>query len=106
MPLAPSASTAQPSPLTSAHPARVRPLLEPSARLLVSRFSYGVTPALAKQVRREGRRPRLVRVAARAGPGPRPATWSASTSGGRASAYSGLAGLGAPHVAASSRAGC
>lgn len=34
--------------------ARVRPLLGTSARLLVSRFSYGVTPALARQVTSRG----------------------------------------------------
>ena len=36
-----------------------------SARLLVSRFSYGVTPGAGAAGRREGWRPRLVRVAAR-----------------------------------------
>ena len=37
-------------------PARHRgaPLLEPAGRLLVGRFSYGVTPALARQVRQRG----------------------------------------------------
>ncbi len=52
MPVAPSkpgAAVAEPP-----APGRVRPLLGTSARLLVSRFSYGVTPALARQVVAKG----------------------------------------------------
>ena len=43
------------------------PLLSTQARHLVGRFSYGVTPALAKQVPGPWRRPELVPVAAHAG---------------------------------------
>ena len=48
MPLAPRAVT------EVLAPARVRPLLGTSARLLVSRFSYGVTPTLSRQVTAKG----------------------------------------------------
>ncbi|MGZ5399336.1 MAG: DUF1800 domain-containing protein, partial [Nocardioides sp.] len=54
MPLAPR-NPATPHAVVASHtPARVRPLLGTSARLLVSRFSYGVTPALARQVTGKG----------------------------------------------------
>lgn len=50
MPPAPPKHGASDRVVETATPARVRPLLGTSARLLVSRFSYGVTPALARQV--------------------------------------------------------
>ncbi len=53
MPLAPEHRRAT-APAETPTSARVRPLLSASARLLVSRFSYGVTPALARQVTARG----------------------------------------------------
>ena len=51
-----AAPTAPASAARGYRPARYRgaPLLERSGRLLVGRFSYGLTPALARQVRRRG----------------------------------------------------
>ncbi len=48
------------------------PLLATPARHLADRFSYGVTPGLARQVRHHGGARRLVRVAAESRPDPRP----------------------------------
>lgn len=54
MPLAPRKPGAPHAVTEAPAPARVRPLLGTSARLLVSRFSYGVTPGLARQVNGKG----------------------------------------------------
>jgi hypothetical protein len=52
------AAPAAPAPAAAGYrPARYRggaPLLKPAGRLLVGRFSYGLTPALARQVRQRG----------------------------------------------------
>ena len=71
MPLAPEHRRAT-APAETPTSARVRPLLSASARLLVSRFSYGVTPALARQVTAARWGPEVVRVAALPRPDPRP----------------------------------
>ena len=58
-------------------------LLSTQARHLVGRFSYGVTPALAKQVRAHGGAQELVRVAAHARPGEGPGGRGPRTRGSR-----------------------
>ena len=59
-------------------------LLSRNDRHLVSRFSYGVTPSLARDVRTGGRRPGMVREAAQAEHGQGQEGRPAPVAGGRA----------------------